>query len=194
MSTIEIKEESRHINSDIKSISANGIINIVYTVSEKSSILIKARKEYMRYIETRTIDGKLTIQTNMPLGMSIEGEIYAYITSPSLISINLSGCANANVSLGIGKTFQANLRGCADLKASGEIEKSLFDMSGTSIARCKKLITESISLKMAGTSQAKVYASNHFAATLSGISEIKLLGNPLHKNISKSGISSVKIM
>jgi hypothetical protein len=117
-----------------------------------------------------TSDGVIKSQAGIEFGSSGSGDVEAKVDAPS---VKVSGSGSGNISLS-GRTKDFDCR-----------------MSGSGDVNCADLKTENTTISIAGSGNARVFASVHLSARTSGSGDIYYSGNPQSPEIHSSGSGDV---
>ncbi len=107
------------------------------------------------------------------------------------LMFEVSGAADIDLILQV-QSLRTRVSGAANISLEGTADKHSANLSGASNMRAENLITKDTQINLSGAGSAHVYASESFDASLSGVGTIRYSGDPVKKNISKSGIGSIR--
>lgn len=197
---------------DYNGIVVQDMFDIVYTqkADKKPYLLLEIDENLIDDVSVRVEDGKLTIKETQKINPK---HYKIYTNSTSLSEISASGINNIVLkdsiysenlritSSGVGLIDAQNLHcsnlsvdmsGVADINLAGETSNSQMSVSGKANINAYELKAKNADCSISGMGHIHVYASEKLAARVSGIGKIRYKGEPKEKNVSKSGIGSIK--
>ncbi len=107
------------------------------------------------------------------------------------LMLEVSGAADIDLIVDV-QTLRTRVSGAANISLEGTADKHIANLSGASSMRAEKLITKSTHINLSGAGSAHVYADESLEASLSGVGSIRYYGDPEKKQISRSGIGSIR--
>lgn len=121
-----------------------------------------------------------------------KGAFKIFVVLPKLDCLKLSGAGSFN-SNNINQDFlEIGLSGSGDICLTGVVQNIVAKLSGTGLLNLKKLDCKIANLKLSGVGKIKANVTEAVTAKVSGVGDIKIYGNPEVRNISKSGLGSIK--
>ena len=84
------------------------------------------------------------------------------------------------------------MSGVADITLGGETTNSDMSVSGKANINAYELKSKNANCSVSGMGYIDLYASERLSAHVSGIGKINYKGNPIDKELSTSGIGSIK--
>ena len=152
----------------------------------------------LQYVVTEVHDGTLTVDYKD--GYSINDDhAKVYITAPSLdkLSVSGSGDITAQGMLKNSRQIEMNVSGSGNIKAqvdapvidtsvsgsgnislTGHTKDFTSSIAGSGDVNCGGLESENVTVKIAGSGNAHVFASVHLSATIVGSGDVYYRGNP----------------
>ncbi len=197
---------------DYNSISVSDKFDIVYTqkVDEKPYLRIEIDENLVNYVSTTVENSKLTIESTSEINPK-HYKIYTNSTSLSELSVggindielkdsiyseNLqisgSGAGHITAKNLHCKNININMSGIADITLGGEASNLNMSVSGKANINAYELKSENADCSVSGMGYVDIYASQVLSAHVSGVGKINYKGNPKEKNLSTSGIGSIK--
>lgn len=197
---------------DYSSISVSNQFDIVYTqkTDEKPYLRIEVDENLIDYISATVENNKLTIKSTS----EINPKYYTIFTnSTSLYKLSSSGISNIELKdsihsenleisgSGVGnitagnlycENLKINMSGVADITLGGETTNSDMSVSGKANINAYELKSKNANCSVSGMGYIDLYASERLSAHVSGIGKINYKGNPKDKELSTSGIGSIK--
>ncbi|MBU1075187.1 DUF2807 domain-containing protein [Patescibacteria group bacterium] len=201
--------ENREIsNFNQVQISGTGVLNIVQSGEE--SLEVEAEDNVMEYIETvvenntlmlrlknpwffwtiwptRKITYNLTVDDLKHVGISGSGEINSISLEADDFAIQISGSGKADMVLDV-ENLDINISGSGEFLLSGEATDQDIIISGSGDYNAKNLVSKTASIKVSGSGEGVLNASEELDITISGSGEVQYIGSPnLSQSISGSG-------
>lgn len=197
---------------DYNSIDVQDQFDIIYTqkANEKPYLLIEVDENLVDYVLATVENNKLTIKSSKEINPK---HYKIYTNSTSLSEVSASGMNNIELKDSI---FSENLRisgsgagringkniycqnlsidmsGVADITLGGEASNVSMSVSGKANINAYELKAKNADCSVSGMGDIDVYASETLSAQVSGVGKVNYKGNPKEKNISTSGIGSIK--
>lgn len=201
-------EENRKV-SNFNAVSLGYGIDVHLHQSNKTNVVVKAKKESMEHIITEVKNGTLVIK--MDKWKKTRGNIDVTIHVPALERISASGGSdvygkgnwkmdNLKISLSGGSDFEmeltankieCNASGGSDINLMGSADKIDISCSGGSDVEAKKFIVKHCSVSCSGGSDVEIHATESINASASGASDITYKGNPSQVKVHSSGSSDI---
>ncbi|MDQ2817133.1 MAG: DUF2807 domain-containing protein [Candidatus Eremiobacteraeota bacterium] len=105
------------------------------------------------------------------------------------VSLDLGGSGDAHLRLSAGGRLYAVLSGSGDVSATGETERVAATIGGSGDLFCAALHSRDASIRVRGTGNARLWASQSIAIIIDGSGDVGYGGNPPHvtKKVSGSG-------
>ncbi|RYE22721.1 MAG: DUF2807 domain-containing protein [Sphingobacteriaceae bacterium] len=194
--------------SGFHAIASSGSFDVVMSQGNTESVRVKADAEVINEVVTEVKNGTLMIHSknNHNWGMShlwINKPIIIYVVAKDLNSIGLTGSGDLRIDnqfntntlqlrlSGSGdfkgainvKTLEASISGSGDFSISGKADETTVSISGSGDYRGGDLITKSTAIRVSGSGDANIYASENVEASVSGSGDVHYSGHP--KNVSK---------
>lgn len=191
------------------SVSSSGSFDVHIQFGNRESLRLEGDKEEFPRIETTVENGILKIRYRKNNGWKWSGgKMDIYITAKKLegISLNgsgsikvdgaikasefnasLSGSGNLNFNLN-SSTLKAMLNGSGKISSWGNSEKTDISISGSGNFQGENLHTEIANIKLSGSGNVRINASNTINAAISGSGNIYYSGNAaINSKTSGSG-------
>ncbi len=188
--------------------------NIIYTQSNNVNVEIYGPDNIVPLVEMRVDNNTLYIsvkdqkrirlrRTNLEL--SISTPTIRFIKARGVGDVKLDGQISTSqleiLSEGVGNISTKSLN-CEDLKVvskgvgnvelTGKTTNASYSLYGVGDIRAYNFKSESVECLLTGVGNINCYASESISVNSKGVGSIKYKGNPHDKNISKSGVGSVK--
>ncbi len=194
--------------SGFHALASSGSFDVVLSQGNTESVRVKADADVINEVVTEVKNGTLMIHSrnNHSWGMShfwINKTIIIYVVAKDLNSIGVSGSGDLKIEnefntnslqmrlSGSGdfggkvnvKTLEAAISGSGDFRISGKADESNIAISGSGDFDGNGLMTKSTAIRISGSGDASIYASEKLDASVSGSGDIHYSGHP--KSVSK---------
>ncbi len=194
--------------SGFHAIASSGSFDVVLSQGNTESVRVKADADVINEVVTEVKNGTLMIHSknNHSWGMShlwINKTIIIYVVAKDLNSIGLTGSGDLKIDnqfntnklelrlSGSGdfqgkinvKTLEASVSGSGDFSIAGQADESTVAISGSGDFEGKNLITKTTAIRVSGSGDASIYASEKVEASVSGSGDVHYSGHP--KSVSK---------
>jgi len=200
-----IETQDRKI-SGFHAVASSGSFDVVLNQGNTESVRVKADADVINEIVTEVRNGVLMIHSKNTHNWGNfwnNRTIIIYVVAKDLNSISLSGSGDLKMEnefntnslqlrlSGSGgftgkvnvKTLEASVSGSGDFKISGKADESTVSIAGSGNFEGNSLITRSTAIKVAGSGDASIYASEKIDASVSGSGNVHYKGGA--KSVSK---------
>ncbi|RYE19839.1 MAG: DUF2807 domain-containing protein [Sphingobacteriaceae bacterium] len=208
--TYRLETQNRNV-SGFHAISSSGSFDVELRQGGAEAVKVEADADVINEIITEVKGGVLQIHSSNTHNWGNfwnNRHIRIYVTAKNLDNISLSGSGdfqidnqfNANdLALRISgsgdfsgainvKTVAVSISGSGDFKLSGKAEESTIGISGSGDFNAGNLITKSTAIRVSGSGDANIYASEKLDAVVNGSGDVHYNGHP--KSVSKSAHGS----
>lgn len=212
-----IKGNGKKVSQEIKiddynSINIEGKFDLVYEQeADKNPYLrIEIDENLQEYVSTTVKDSTLTINTTQEINpkhykiytnstnlsdLSLSGinkvELKDSITSENL-RISASGIGDIKAKHLLCQNLDIHISGLAHIVLGGESTNVKLDVSGKGGINAYDLKSQNADCSASGMGSISVYSSETLAAHASGMGKVNYKGNPREKELSESGMGSIK--
>ncbi|MEX8547496.1 MAG: head GIN domain-containing protein [Mucilaginibacter sp.] len=194
--------------SGFHALASSGSFDVVLSQGNTESVRVKADADVINEVVTEVKNGTLMIhaKNNHNWGMGNfwnNKTVTIYVTAKDLNSIGVSGSGDLKIEnafntntlalrlSGSGdfsgkvnvKTLEAAISGSGDFKIAGRADDSNVAISGSGNFEAGDLITKTTVIRIAGSGDAHIYASEKLDASVSGSGDVRYSGHP--KSVSK---------
>lgn len=192
--------------SGFHAVASTGSFDVVLKQGSSESVKVEADAEVINEIITEVRNGTLTIRSKNTRNWSNlwnNRKITIYVIAKDLNSVVLSGSGNLKMEnqfntnklelrlSGSGdfkgsvnvKNLEASISGSGDFSISGKADESTISISGSGDYRGGDLMTKSTAIRVSGSGDASIYASERVDASVSGSGDVRYSGHP--KSVSK---------
>lgn len=125
------------------------------------------------------------------INISGSGDVYFRngLTANSL-KLNISGSGDMTGKVSV-KTLESKITGSGDMKLAGNAESSTVSVIGSGDFTARNLTTASTAVRVSGSGDAAVNASDRLDAAVNGSGDISYSGSPKNVNKHKSGSGDI---
>lgn len=194
-------------------IEADGAIDVVVNIGNKSEVIIQADSAIMPYIVTGVKDRKLKIYNKEVImyNNTKNNKILVTITTPSLLKIESFGACEITINdlktdkfkvslsgaCDLTGNFECNLldiesSGASDAKLRGKVRNCNIELSGASEIKAFDLVANNLKIENSGSSNIDITVEDSLDVELSGSSELRYKGEPKSIKQNISGASEIK--
>lgn len=204
-------EQTRQV-SGFDGIASAGSFDVHVKIDGTETLKLTAPADIINDIETVVEGHKLEIRFKKDKKWNIhDGKVDVYITAKSLSSLNIAGSgyikvdgvlSNNDVNLVISGSgyitsavkstnLHATISGSGSINVDGSSESAKFVMAGSGEMKARDLKTESVSVRLAGSGIAHIYADKTISAHIAGSGKIIYSGNASVTDIRMAGSGNV---
>lgn len=197
---------------DFNSIRVSGNINVYASQDSVTSVKIETDENLQEYVEVINDGSVLRIHTKEGYNPRPSKTIKVYVSSAEYKSFEASGSCDMFSDGQISSTgaldfhasgsckitmdvnapkVSAHVTGACDVILKGETKDFTVDGSGSTDIRCFDLKADNVTVDLAGSGDAEVFANSSLNGSASGSADIKYKGDA-HPNIKSSGAVSIK--
>ena len=205
----------RHL-SGFHAVDVAGSFDVYITQGSTESVKVEAPADIMSRIITEVDGGVLKIYNkhdtfNWGDLWGHHKKIVVYVVARDLNSVNLSGSGDAffkdgiranNLKLNISgsgdmtgrvdtKNLECNITGSGDMKLSGRTESSGVTLVGSGDYTARNLLTVNCAVRVSGSGDAQVNASERIDASVSGSGDVRYTGSAKLVNSRKNGSGDI---
>lgn len=182
--------QSRQIE-DFQRVKLSGVGDVEVQIGSPTSLEISFDDNLLEFVETKVIDGELSIETKEQFNSALP--LLVKLTTPSLQQARLSGVGSMNLSDVDNEHLEVDVSGVGALTASGKVKDLKVKLSGTGQANLEELVADSVTVVVSGVGNAKVHAIQSVNAKSSGVGGITIYGNPPKVDSNASGVGAIKL-
>jgi Putative auto-transporter adhesin, head GIN domain len=208
--------EDRHL-SGFNAVQLAGSFDVYITQGTAESVKVEAPDDIIGHIVTEVDGGVLKIYNkndHFHWGdlFGNHRKIVIYVTAKDLNSISVTGSGDMFFKEGIHtnslrlkvsgsgdmigkvdvKTLESSISGSGDMSLSGHAENSTVSVVGSGDYKARSLVTVNTAVRVAGSGDASINASNKVDASVSGSGDIKYTGGAKNISSSKSGSGDIE--
>jgi hypothetical protein len=211
--THHIEKQDRHI-SGFSAINVAGSFDVYIMQGSTESVKVEADDDVIDNIITEVKGGTLKIYTKSNNGFNWswgDKKRVVRVTAKNLNAISLTGSGDVYFKEGIRaqtltvnlngsgditgkidvKKLESSLVGSGDITLAGHADVSTVTVSGSGDYSGRGLITNQTAVKVVGSGDASVYASQQIDASVAGSGDIRYTGGAKHISTSKAGSGDI---
>lgn len=212
------KNESRaYPLRDFSAIEVSGAIHVEFVQSNNQSYRVKAVGSHsmLPKLQMEVRNCVLTIKQKPNPGIhSGNYHLTVYVQAPNLQSVTASGacdvlirslnasavrleaCGSSDVTVNqlTANSLEVRLQGSSEARLAGKVSKAVYTCSGSSDVRAYDLNAKDVSATCSGSSDVYCFATRSVSAKASGSSDIRIKGNPVQRQLDKSGSSDIHVL
>ena len=211
------KIEDRHL-SGFNAVSLGGSFDVYITQGSIESVKVEAPDNIQDHIITEVDGGILKIYNKNDHGFHWDDlfgnhkKIAVYVTAKDLNAISVSGSGDVFFKEGIHtnslrlkvsgsgdmngkvdvKNLESSISGSGDVKLSGHADNSAVSVSGSGDFEARGLVTANTIVRVSGSGDASINASNSVSASVSGSGDVRYTGGARSVSSSKSGSGDIQ--
>jgi hypothetical protein len=205
----------RHL-SGFNAVNVAGPYDVYIKQGATESVKVEAPADMINRILTEVNGGVLKIYSrhnnwNWGFSWGHHRKIVVYVVAKDLNSINISGSGDVSFKDGItanslklkitgsgdmtgrveAKTLESSITGSGDMRLSGHAENSTISVIGSGDFTARNLITVNSSVRVSGSGDAYVNASQRVDAAVNGSGDVHYSGTAKNINSKKSGSGDI---
>ncbi len=204
-STESNKTQDRKV-SGFQALASSGSFDVVLSQGSTESVRVKADADVINEVVTEVKNGTLMIHSNNKHNWGNfwnNKKVTVYVVAKDLNTISVSGSGDLKIEndfntsslafrlSGSGefsgkiyvKTLEAAVSGSGEFTIAGSADELNVAISGSGDFNGDGLVTKSTAIRVSGSGNASVYASEKLDASVSGSGDVRYSGHP--KSISK---------
>lgn len=203
-----ITNETRNINK-VKRVKVVGNFDVQIAQNTSNTIEVSADANLMNYIITKEDGDIIKIYEKKGYDISSNNPIKIIVNIPLLQEVTITGngnvkgltkftgsdkldltiSGNGDISLGVNTPIvEAKITGNGNIMVDGETKESKISITGNGDFKGENLKTENTTVRITGSGDATVFASNKLDVRITGGGDVLYNGNPdITKHITGSG-------
>lgn len=203
--------ESTHIVGDFDQLNVQGVFEVRLVQDEGQPVMLATDKNLQELILIEVRNQTLYVSTTkeaiynptimelqipysklekITIGGACKLGSEIIVVSNDLM-LEVSGAADIDLIVDV-QTLRTRVSGAANISLEGTAGEHIANLSGASSLRAEKLLTNSTQINLSGAGSAHVHADESLDASLSGVGSIRYYGDPGKKQISRSGIGTIR--
>lgn len=192
-------------------INISSALKVILIQAETEKIeIIGVPEQYLENLITETKNGTLTIYVKAKVKGASDMQVNVHYTSINNIevsgaatveskntinsenlTINSSGATELDFSINA-QDVSLTTSGASAVTLKGVTKNFTVSFSGASELKAQDFEAKKVDLSTSGAASVKVWAVQEISGVLSGVSEVKIYGNPLINTLQKSGLADIK--
>ena len=183
-----VKSEPREV-SGFTEVQLSGSGEVRVEVGPAESVTVEAEDNLLPLLETRVMDGRLTLGTKRNVSISPTRPIRYQVTMKSLTAIGVSGSGKFHVTGVDSDHLTADISGSGSATLAGRARDVRLGVSGSGDYDAAGLACRTVDVNISGSGSATVNASERVTAHISGSGSVHYLGDPstVQQHVSGSG-------
>ena len=198
--------------SNYDKIAVAGSFNVELLKEKEGAITIKADENLMEYIITKVKNGKLEIKikkgysirsskkttikvpfsTVKAIALAGSGNVYSDdIIDTHDLKLSLAGSGNLDLNVST-KKIASSIAGSGNMNLEGDSKEFTCSIAGSGNINSYNMKSDIVTVKIAGSGNAKVHATKEIHANTAGSGDIYYTGNPSIEKTSSVGSGSIK--
>lgn len=193
-------------------IETDGVFNLYLIQGESESLKIVAPQDQIELVTIQNDNNKVLLSTKKNFFKKIKSRISIYLTYKSIHRLTIQGVGNVqtegvmkfnqltvdgssvgNITLNLsGAQLHTDLSSVGNVTLKGRATRVEIDHSGTGNLNAFELKAVTLSLDCSGVGNVNVYAEKEISIDCSGVGNVNYKGPAAVKQLSKSGVGSVK--
>ncbi|WPU95164.1 head GIN domain-containing protein [Mucilaginibacter sabulilitoris] len=212
--TIDQTTQDRHL-SGFHAVDLAGSFDVYITQGSTESVKVEAPSDVIDRIITEVQGGVLKIRSKKDTNWGGwnwgNKKVIIYVTAKDLNSVGVTGSGDIYFKDGITtnslklqitgsgdmlgkvsvKTLESKISGSGDMKLSGRADESMVSVVGSGDFTARELVTVNTAVRVAGSGDAVVNASDKVEASVSGSGDIHYTGGAKNISSSKAGSGDI---
>jgi hypothetical protein len=203
-----ITTSDRNIQS-VHGVRCEGSYDVQLTQGSPASVKIETDDNLQRYIITDVGGDGLTIRSKEDVNLDPSNKIRVYITTDRLeefkltgsgtvttqnkftggshLDLDISGSGNMHFDVNSPR-IDCSISGSGDMYLSGETKDSKIEIAGSGNYHAEDLMSENVTVKIAGTGNAWLFAESTLNINIAGMGNVSYKGNAsVTQNIAGTG-------
>lgn len=205
--------ETKRTTPDYDGISILGSFDIKLIKGTEGDLKIQIEENLLPYLITKVTNGKLEIRWKKNSNIRTKKQVLIVVPFQSITSISLIGSGNIIAKETIKEDFlkiaitgsgdiilavkneltKASISGSGSIKLKGDSNKLNCSVAGSGDFYGKNLSCNNVTVSIAGSGNASVFANQHINASIAGSGDIYYYGNPKTEDINISGSGEVSM-
>lgn len=182
--------ESRTV-SGFSAVELSGRAEITIVQGEREALTITADDNILPLLTSHVNDGRLELGVEPGSGISMDGPVVYALTVIDLTALRMSGSGTITITDLTTPELTVDVSGSAEVTATGTAADQHFAISGSGRVDSAGLAGDSVTVSIAGSGSATVYASDSLDVTISGSGTVTYLGDPERVTQNVSGQGSI---
>lgn len=183
--------ETRELG-DFSKIELSGEANVVVTIGDPQSVIVRADDNLLADVETEVNDDTLEISEPSLTDLEPRAGLTVEVTVPELQEVEVSGSGDLSVDGVLGELFRVEVSGAGNVEASGEVERVEAEVSGAGDVQLAELVAREATAEVSGAGDIHVHATESLVAEVSGAGDIRYSGDPADLETDVSGAGDIE--
>lgn len=196
---------------DYDAIKVSGFFDVILVKGEEGKIIVKAEDNLQKYVITEVDGDELVIKLKKGINLSTKKGIYITVPFEDIEQISLSGSGDVStkntisgreldiklsgsgdVNLDVdAKEVNSQITGSGDITLNGNTTYLDASVTGSGDFGAKNLKASNVTIRITGSGDANVYASDKIEAKVTGSGDIVFYGNPKIETTKVTGSGDI---
>lgn len=168
-----------------------GAMDIYVDVGEPQAVKVSTERGYLDRVTTR-VDGS-TLYLSQEGRRWRDADVEVEISVRNLEAFRIEGAADVIIQGIDSPTFLLEIDGAGDVTLSGKCGEAEYEINGAGDLDAEDLQCNTVEVTINGAGDADVYASESVRATLNGVGDITVCGDPDRVRPSINGLGSFDV-
>lgn len=180
-STLAVADETTDTREvgEFNRVVLEGAADIEITVGGSPSVAVTSEAELMDRIETEVRNNTLYISQDYRRWRDWDdADLYIAIVTPSLDGVEVDGAGDIEVTGIDSNDFEVEIKGAGDITLSGKCVSASYQIDGAGDIDAEQLECEHVTITVNGAGDADIFATETVDATLNGVGDVTISGNP----------------
>jgi Putative auto-transporter adhesin, head GIN domain len=171
------------------SVDLTGAATVSVAVGKKTALTISGDDNIVPLIRTEVCGGELVISSKH--GYTTDNGVDIRISTPSLVGSTMLGAGSLTATGIDSNSFGADVIGAGRLELAGKTGTVDVNLSGVGAVELSGLLARDAHVKLSGTGNVHVYATDTLDASVDGVGSISYSGNPSHVRKHVTGLGAI---
>lgn len=187
--------EKTHALLDFDSIDVRGVYRLSVTVGEDYSVFTAGSAKEVEHMKVYVEDGVLVLDQHQHKTKKARNRkgIWAEITLPSLLALNVKGVGTGDIEGVDSEAFAVDVSGVGELTIEGSCGQLDMSLRGVGEINAKGLECADADVNLKGVGAVSMFASKSVDVKAKGIGEADVYGSPEFVKKSKGFLSGVTV-
>ncbi len=164
---------------------------VIVSLGDSESVVVEADDNLLPYIQTTIRNGVLVIGAKPLTSISMTSPVHVTIIMKSLNKASVTGSGDMTIDGAAAQDMTFSLPGSGTITAAGTADSVTITLKGSGDIRCGDLQAKSANVKINGSGNVTVFASENLTASIFGSGNIQYLSGPTNINKSVTGSGNI---
>ncbi|HWK75744.1 MAG TPA: head GIN domain-containing protein [Povalibacter sp.] len=174
-------------------INLEGAVRLEIELGSPVSLTVEGRESSVQSLQTQVRDHTLFVKSDRRDWITIgrAAHVKLRITLPKLVTLNLQGGNDVQITGLDGGDVKFRLEGGTLLKAAGQVDSLNVALLGAGHADLNDLIADEVKITVDGVGSVLVHPKRSLDATMNGVGAIFYTGNPSEVSTHMNGLGTI---